>query len=163
MREPSLLSSSASKDAVLTATLSKRLARLAKTGTLDERGARAADLGADLLNRMLSGSALVEERQLSVDRLTRVKRERPTSLPEGIREYALALHAIKRSRTAAGDPMELLLNYRDQLVALSKRQRVAKPGVARLCIFFRQLHALFFAELHRPRTSVHRDVFGRTD
>jgi hypothetical protein len=157
MRRDSHDFSAVSRNAVLTATLSKSIRTFSKTGDLSERGAKAASQGAQLLQRILDGSALVQGRAARGGLAPNAPAERKAGASEAFREYALALHAIVRSRMRPADSTRLLTTYKDHLVAVSKGTRLPKAQTDELLRFIKHLNSLFFAELHRPTTSVYRD------
>jgi hypothetical protein len=149
--------STVSRNAVLTATLSKCLRSFARTGDLDARGATAVTQGAELLQRILDGSALVQGRSAGHGALSPNAADRKAGSSEAFREYALALHAMVRSRSSLSDSTRLLRAYKDRLLTVRNGTRLPRAETEELVRFIRHLNSLFFAELHRPATFVYRD------
>src|ERR1700687_2532645 len=152
---------SVSRNAVLTATLAKSIRNFAKTGNLDAQGTAAASQGAALLQRILQGSELVQGRSPEPGGLSPSTAERKHGSSEAFREYALALHAIVRSKMSLADSNQLLSTNRNHLASVSKGTTLSKPATNELIRFLRHLNSLFFAELHRPTTSIYQDRLGR--
>ena len=157
MRVPSFSeTTAASRNALLTAKLSKTLRVLSKTGVVDERGKHAAERGAALLGRIIQGSLVLENDRPAQGGLS------PSS--EGLREYGIALSALDRLNSpTSGETRttEILLKYRDQLLTLAQAGPLDAPSIDELDKFFTTLNTVFYSEVQQPITSTRQEPILR--
>jgi len=134
--------SEASANAMLTARASKVLSRVSHGVPLDPRGQGVVRRAADFLQKILQGSALVENKEIAG----------VAPSHEGLRDYVRTLSALRALEGAQADTSsaEAFSRYHDQLVRLTKNEQVPPDELHQLRTFFGALSRSFFAELTRP-------------
>ncbi len=154
---------SASTNTVLTAMLSKTVRQFAKKHAIDRNGSALAREGAALLGRIILGSELVGSSSHHRHTSSLAPRSAPEFATDGIREYAAALHVLARRETVLKEVTMLLVDYRNNLLAIADSRPVAKKDLQELADFLRQLNATFFRELHEQVSAASQDPLGSVD
>lgn len=155
MRVPTFSeTAAASRNALLTAKLSKTLRVIVRGGSLGEHDTQAIARGAALLNRIIQGSLTLDQRNeggLS-----------PSAA--GLQEYGKALSAIRmlNNPTLRGqDTTDLLLRYRDRLLLLSSTGQMDANDASELDQFFSSLNSVFYAEVQQPITATREEPIAK--
>ncbi len=133
--------SETSTNATLTARTSKVLSRVVHGVHLDDRGLGVVRRAADFLQKILQGSALVENKVIAG----------VAPSHEGLRVYVRTLTVLRTLGDARDtNSSEAFSRYHDLLLRLTRQEELEPAALHELLAFFSALSNSFFAELTRP-------------
>jgi hypothetical protein len=129
-----------STNATLTARTTKVLSRVVHGAHLDARGLSVVKRAADFLQKILQGSALVENKEIAG----------VAPSHEGLRDYVRTLTVLRTLGNAQDASSEAFSRYHDLLLRMTRQEELAPAEMQELRAFFSALSTSFFAELTRP-------------
>lgn len=142
--------SATSANAMLTARASKAIGSLIGGREIDNRQQAIIRRAADLLERVVEGSLLIEDKQISG----------LAPSHRGLLEYDHALSALRALNLAAQlhGFTNVFVGYRDQLLSLAGGTVLSAGDLDKLKQFVSALSDLFYADLTRPVSDNRPDV-----
>jgi len=134
-----------SRNAMLSAKISKTLSALAEGVPPDDRAKQVLVRGADLLTTIVQGSILIERKQSSEQ-----------AHRADLKAYSVALSVIESLRLTAldSDLTDLFVKYRDELLKISQGRSISRSMLEPLTSFFAVLTRYFYQELQGSSLSL---------